>query len=135
MEPTLPGTRNESAQPPPRGRGGPGGAGGGGGAGGAEVGRRDSGSSRGRFSVENTAFVRQLRVVDGVQQLSLAQPHEVAIETTVEGTRVNFQVRRQGGKLGSRLGSICKVFSLSSPSTRKWPKVLLESGRSLGSAG
>lgn len=49
------------------------------------------------FSIENTAFVKAFRGPG--QELVLVPPQEIAIETTVEGTRINFHTLSRGAQL------------------------------------
>ena len=49
------------------------------------------------FSIENTAFVRAFK--GPRQELVLVPPTEIAIETTVEGTRINFHTLSRGAQL------------------------------------
>lgn len=67
---------------------------GGGGGGGSPIGGR---GKSGKFSVENTAFVKAL--IGPQKALTLVPPGQVAIETTVEGTRINFHILSRGAQL------------------------------------
>lgn len=61
----------------------------------------DSGKNKKKegFSIENTAFVRAFKGTAPNQVLTLVPPSEMAIETTVEGTRINFHTLSRGAQL------------------------------------
>lgn len=68
----------------------------GGGAGGGGGGRR---GKNGNFSIEDTAFVRSFKGPPASPELVLVPPSEVAMDTTVEGTRLNFHTLSHGAQL------------------------------------